>query len=59
MSTSTRVLLDEMFHPRITTELTDRGHDCQAVAATDAVTASGGVLWLHPPTAVLSDSQHP
>lgn len=28
-----RLLLDEMFHPRIATELTGRGHDCVAVAA--------------------------
>lgn len=30
---STRLLLDEMFHPRIATTLTSRGHDCVAVAA--------------------------
>lgn len=30
---STRLLLDEVFHPRIATELTARGHDCLAVAA--------------------------
>lgn len=28
---STRLLLDEMFHPRIATELAARGHDCLAV----------------------------
>ena len=28
-----RLLLDEMFHPRIAAELTARGHDCVAVAA--------------------------
>ncbi|MBS9532882.1 DUF5615 family PIN-like protein [Mycobacterium sp. M1] len=28
-----RLLLDEMFHPRIATELTARGYDCVAVAA--------------------------
>lgn len=30
---SVRLLLDEMFHPRIATELTARGRDCLAVAA--------------------------
>lgn len=30
---SVRLLLDEMFHPRIASELTARGHDCLAVAA--------------------------
>ena len=30
---SVRLLLDEMFHPRIASELTSRGHDCLAVAA--------------------------
>jgi hypothetical protein len=30
---SARLVLDEMFHPRIATELTTRGHDCVAVAA--------------------------
>ncbi|HEU0189927.1 MAG TPA: DUF5615 family PIN-like protein [Mycobacterium sp.] len=28
-----RLLLDEMFHPRIATELTARGHECISVAA--------------------------
>lgn len=31
-SVSTRLLLDEMFHPRIAVELTIRGHDCDTVA---------------------------
>lgn len=30
---STRLLLDEMFSPRIAAELAARGHDCVAVAA--------------------------
>jgi hypothetical protein len=30
---STRLLLDEMFSPRIATELAARGHDCLAVVA--------------------------
>lgn len=30
---SGRVLLDEMFHPGIAIELTDRGHDCRSVVA--------------------------
>jgi hypothetical protein len=30
---STRLLLDEMFSPRIAAELTDRGYDCRSVAA--------------------------
>lgn len=32
-----RLLLDEMFHPRIATELTARGHECVAVAADPAL----------------------
>ncbi len=32
-----RLLLDEMFHPRIAEELTGRGHDCVAVAAEPAL----------------------
>jgi predicted nuclease of predicted toxin-antitoxin system len=30
---TTRLLLDEMFHPRIAEELRARGHDCLAVVA--------------------------
>lgn len=30
---SGRLLLDEMFHPSIATELTGRGHDCRSVVA--------------------------
>ena len=30
---SGRLLLDEMFHPRITEELSRRGHDCRSVVA--------------------------
>lgn len=30
---SARLLLDEMFHPRIAAELAARGHDCVAVVA--------------------------
>ena len=30
---SGRILLDEMFHPAIATELTERGHDCRSVVA--------------------------
>lgn len=30
---SGRLLLDEMFHPGIATELTARGHDCRSVVA--------------------------
>ena len=30
---SGRVLLDEMFHPRIAADLAERGHDCRSVAA--------------------------
>lgn len=33
MSPSSRLLLDEMFHPRIATELSARGLDCAAVVA--------------------------
>lgn len=37
---SLRLLLDEMFHPRIATELVARGHDCAAVAADPDLRAS-------------------
>ncbi|MGH3095162.1 MAG: DUF5615 family PIN-like protein [Streptosporangiales bacterium] len=37
---STHLLLDEMFHPRIATELATRGHDCVAVAAAAALRES-------------------
>jgi hypothetical protein len=30
---TTRLILDEMFHPRIAEELSARGHDCLAVVA--------------------------
>lgn len=30
---SARLLLDEMFHPRIAIELSARGHDCRSVVA--------------------------
>jgi predicted nuclease of predicted toxin-antitoxin system len=30
---SGRILLDEMFHPGIAAELTERGHDCRSVVA--------------------------
>ncbi|MGH3504739.1 MAG: DUF5615 family PIN-like protein [Nocardioidaceae bacterium] len=36
----TRLLLDEMFHPRIATELAARGHDCVAVVAEAALRES-------------------
>ena len=34
---SARLLLDEMFHPRIAAELTERGHDCRSVVADPAL----------------------
>ncbi len=37
---STRLLLDEMFTPRIATELAARGHDCLAVVADPAARQS-------------------
>jgi hypothetical protein len=43
-----RLLLDEMFHPRIATELSARGHDCLAVAADPALReTSDAVLLQH------------
>lgn len=38
-----RLLLDEMFHPRIATELGARGHDCVAVVADPALRESPDV----------------
>lgn len=35
-----RLLLDEMFHPRIAAELSARGHDCVAVVAEPALRES-------------------
>lgn len=47
-----RLLLDEMFHPRIATELTARGHDCIAVAAdADLRESSDTELIIHALTA--------
>ncbi len=37
---STRLLLDEMFHPRIAAELAARGRDCVAVAGDATLRAS-------------------
>lgn len=37
---SARLLLDEMFHPRIASELVARGHDCLAVAGDPVLQAS-------------------
>lgn len=37
---STRLLLDEMFHPRIATELAARGHDCLAIVAEEKLRES-------------------
>lgn len=34
---SGRLLLDEMFHPSIGTELAERGHDCRSVVADPAL----------------------
>ena len=58
---SVRLLLDEMFHTRIASELTARGHDCLAVAAdSDAQDAAVDLArFLAAWQGVTEDSGHP